>query len=88
MEQPLSKQKDIESRIKQKNEENKGEQEYKPYDKRKHWNLAEYYTHQYGYNITDEEIYILNKLTTPKENLIVKTSSVSFLFLNYTNNEY
>ena len=88
VEQPLSKQKDIESRIKQKNEENKGEQEYKPYDKRKHWNLAEYYNHQYGYNITDEEIYILNKLTTPKENLIVKTSSVSFLFLNYTNNEY
>ena len=78
VEQPLSKQKDIESRIKQKNEENKGEQEYKPYDKRKHWNLAEYYNHQYGYNITDEEIYILNKLTTPKENLIVKTSSVSF----------
>ena len=72
-------QKDIENISKLKSKESKKDQEYSPFDKRKHWNKVEYYSHQYGYKISNEEFYIVNKLTTPKENIMVKTTSVSYL---------
>ena len=81
--QPSYKLKERLQKVEKKTESPVVEQPNKPQSKygdgyKKNYNIIQYYEKQYGYHISDsEEKYTLNQFTLPKENVKMRTVSVS-----------